>query len=37
VIEGAPDADDGVIGLPLGRLDEKRGWWMKHDPDDQPA
>ena len=27
-----PDADEGVIELPLGRLDATRGWWMKHDP-----
>ncbi len=37
VVEGSPDADDGVIELPLGRLDVTRGWWMKHDPDGQPA
>jgi len=37
VVEGAPDADDGVIELPLGRLDVTRGWWMKHDPAGQPA
>jgi tRNA pseudouridine32 synthase/23S rRNA pseudouridine746 synthase len=37
VVEGAPDADEGVIDLPLGRLDVTRGWWMKHDPDGQPA
>jgi tRNA pseudouridine32 synthase / 23S rRNA pseudouridine746 synthase len=37
VVEGAPDADEGIIELPLGRLDETRGWWMKHDPDGQPA
>jgi tRNA pseudouridine32 synthase / 23S rRNA pseudouridine746 synthase len=37
VVEGAPDADEGTITLPLGRLDETRGWWMKHDPDGQPA
>ena len=37
VAEGGPDADEGVIELPLGRLDETRGWWMKHDPDGQPA
>ena len=23
--------------FPLGRLDETRGWWMKHDPNGQPA
>ncbi len=32
-----PDANEGVIELPLGRLDDKRGWWMKHDPEGQPA
>jgi len=37
VVEGDPDADEGVIDLPLGRLDETRGWWMKHDPQGQPA
>jgi len=37
VVEGAPDADEGTIELPLGRLDETRGWWMKHDPNGQPA
>ena len=34
---GAPDAGEGVIALPLGRLDVTRGWWMKHDPKGQPA
>jgi tRNA pseudouridine32 synthase / 23S rRNA pseudouridine746 synthase len=37
VVEGAPDAEEGEIALPLGRLDETRGWWMKHDPKGQPA
>jgi len=37
VVEGAPEADEGVIELPLGRLDETRGWWMKPDPDGKPA
>src|SRR5271156_3651452 len=37
VVEGAPDADHGIIELPLGRLDVTRGWWMKHDPKGQPA
>ncbi len=37
VVEGAPEADEGVIDLPLGRLDVTRGWWMKHDPAGQPA
>jgi tRNA pseudouridine32 synthase / 23S rRNA pseudouridine746 synthase len=37
VVEGGPDADDGTIDLPLGRLDETRGWWMKPDSDGLPA
>ncbi len=37
VVEGGPDTDEGVIELPLGRLDVTRGWWMKHDPKGQPA
>ena len=37
VVEGAPETDEGTIDLPLGRLDETRGWWMKHDPAGQPA
>ncbi|HTV37556.1 MAG TPA: RNA pseudouridine synthase [Xanthobacteraceae bacterium] len=37
VVEGGPDADEGTIELPLGRLDATRGWWMKHDPQGQPA
>jgi tRNA pseudouridine32 synthase/23S rRNA pseudouridine746 synthase len=37
VVEGAPEANAGVIALALGRLDVTRGWWMKHDPNGQPA
>jgi tRNA pseudouridine32 synthase/23S rRNA pseudouridine746 synthase len=37
VVEGTPEAEEGVIELPLGRLDATRGWWMKHDPEGQPA
>ena len=37
VVEGEPDADEGLIDLPLGRLDAERGWWMKVDPAGQPA
>ncbi len=37
LVEGAPATDEGTIELPLGRLDESRGWWMKHDPNGQPA
>jgi tRNA pseudouridine32 synthase / 23S rRNA pseudouridine746 synthase len=37
VVEGAPPTEEGTIALPLGRLDESRGWWMKHDPEGQPA
>ena len=37
VVEGSPQADAGLIEMPLGRLDATRGWWMKHDPQGQPA
>jgi tRNA pseudouridine32 synthase/23S rRNA pseudouridine746 synthase len=37
VVEGTPDADEGVIELPLGRLDANIGWWMKPDPAGQAA
>ena len=37
VVEGAPDADEGRIEIPLGKLDEARGWWMKPDPHGAPA
>lgn len=37
VAEGGPEADEGVIELPLGRLNRARGWWMKPDPAGQPA
>ena len=37
VVEGGPDADTGLIDLPLGRLDATRGWWMKVDPLGQPS
>jgi tRNA pseudouridine32 synthase / 23S rRNA pseudouridine746 synthase len=37
VVEGSPEADEGIIEMPLGRLDVTRGWWMKHDPAGQPA
>ncbi len=37
VVEGGPAEDEGRIDLPLGRRDESRGWWMKPDPDGQPA
>ena len=37
VVEGEPSDDEGLIDLPLGRLDAARGWWMKVDPAGQPA
>jgi len=37
IVEGAPATEEGVIEFPLGRLDDKIGWWMKHDPNGQPA
>lgn len=37
VVEGGPTEEEGRIDLPLGRKDATRGWWMKHDPQGQPA
>ena len=37
LVEGGPEADEGLIDLPLGRLDATRGWWMKVDPRGLPA
>ncbi|MGA3139750.1 MAG: RNA pseudouridine synthase [Xanthobacteraceae bacterium] len=37
VVEGRPATEEGVIEFPLGRLDDTIGWWMKHDPNGQPA
>jgi tRNA pseudouridine32 synthase / 23S rRNA pseudouridine746 synthase len=37
VVEGGPEQSEGMIELALGRLDANRGWWMKHDPQGQPA
>ncbi len=37
VVEGVPAEPEGLIDLPLGRLDAGRGWWMKVDPKGQPS
>jgi tRNA pseudouridine32 synthase/23S rRNA pseudouridine746 synthase len=37
VVEGGPKEDEGLIDMPLGRLDDKIGWWMKHDPNGLPS
>ena len=38
VVEGAPPQQQGRIELPLARRsDDPRSWWMKVDPDGQPA
>ena len=37
VVEGSPSEEEGRIDIPLGKLDETRGWWMKPDPHGQPA
>jgi tRNA pseudouridine32 synthase / 23S rRNA pseudouridine746 synthase len=37
LVEDGPAEDEGRIDLPLGRMDATRGWWMKHDPQGQPA
>jgi tRNA pseudouridine32 synthase/23S rRNA pseudouridine746 synthase len=37
VVRGGPAEPEGLIDLPLGRLDATRGWWMKVDEAGQPA
>jgi tRNA pseudouridine32 synthase / 23S rRNA pseudouridine746 synthase len=37
VVHGGPEQDEGLIDLPLGRLDATRGWWMKVDPAGLPS
>src|SRR3954452_17883266 len=37
VVAGGPEADHDRIELALSRLDATRGWWMKPDPQGQPA
>jgi tRNA pseudouridine32 synthase/23S rRNA pseudouridine746 synthase len=37
VVEGDPDGDGGSINIPLGRLNEERGWWQKPDPNGLPS
>jgi tRNA pseudouridine32 synthase/23S rRNA pseudouridine746 synthase len=36
-VRGGPDDPEGLIDLPLGRLDATRGWWMKVDENGQKA
>ena len=37
IVEGSPAEDEGLIDLPLKRLDPRRGWWMKADYSGLPA
>jgi tRNA pseudouridine32 synthase/23S rRNA pseudouridine746 synthase len=37
IVEGGPEKPQGLIDLPLGRLDANRGWWMKVDAKGSPA
>ncbi len=37
VVEGGPTEDEGIIDIPLGRLNEERGWWQKPDPNGLPS
>jgi tRNA pseudouridine32 synthase/23S rRNA pseudouridine746 synthase len=37
IVNGSPASEQGIIDLPLGRLDDKIGWWMKVDPNGQKA
>jgi tRNA pseudouridine32 synthase/23S rRNA pseudouridine746 synthase len=37
IVVGGPESEEGLIDLPLGRLEPKRGWWMKVDAAGLPA
>jgi tRNA pseudouridine32 synthase/23S rRNA pseudouridine746 synthase len=37
LVQGGPQENEGRIDLPLGKRDDSRGWWMKPDPQGQPA
>src|SRR5215831_6137562 len=37
IVEGNPEGDEGLIDLPLKRLDARRGWWMKADSSGLPS
>src|SRR5687768_12421806 len=37
VVEGGPQDQEGRIDIPLGKLDDNRGWWMKPDPKGLPS
>ena len=37
VVEGGPENQEGIIDIPLGRLNEERGWWQKPDPNGLPS
>jgi tRNA pseudouridine32 synthase/23S rRNA pseudouridine746 synthase len=37
LVEGGPSEAAGRIDIPLGRLDDTRGWWMKPDPSGLPS
>src|SRR4029078_5918606 len=37
VVEGGPREDEGRIDMPLGGLDDTRGWWMKPAPNGLPS
>jgi tRNA pseudouridine32 synthase/23S rRNA pseudouridine746 synthase len=37
IVEKGPEADEGLIDMPLKRRDPSRGWWMKPDPSGLPS
>jgi tRNA pseudouridine32 synthase / 23S rRNA pseudouridine746 synthase len=37
IVAGGPSEDEGLIDLPLKRLDPARGWWMKADSSGLPS
>jgi tRNA pseudouridine32 synthase/23S rRNA pseudouridine746 synthase len=37
IVDTVPRQNEGIIDLPLGRLDDRRGWWMRIDPNGAPS
>jgi tRNA pseudouridine32 synthase / 23S rRNA pseudouridine746 synthase len=37
IVEKGPTQNEGLIDLPLGRMNAERGWWMKVDPNGQAS
>lgn len=37
VVEGGPEGNEGEIDIPIGKMNEERGWWQKPDPNGLPS